>query len=178
VLKKNVAVLVAALFVSGAAGACSQTSENTNGATNKTTNAPAVNTNTAATSNTNAGTGVVVDIPADVQPIYAAKCAGCHGQDGKGNKVAPSVLEIADKHTADEWAAYLKDTKIWEKDNKMPVVKLTDEELKTLSAWIASNSGKAPSAGTSTGEKDDKSEKGGKGEKSEKSEKSEGKKSS
>jgi mono/diheme cytochrome c family protein len=118
-------------------------------ATNKATNAPASN---AAASNANATNAAAptaaasMTIPDNVKPIYTAKCAGCHGADAKGGPAAPDIFKVKDKHTADEWVSYLKNPKIWEKDNKMPAVKGTDDELKKVGDWLATATGSAPAA--------------------------------
>jgi mono/diheme cytochrome c family protein len=117
-------------------------------ATNKAapTNANASNAN-AANANAAAPTAAAsMTIPDDVKPLYTAKCAGCHGADAKGGAAAPDIFKVRDKHTADEWAAYLKNPKSVEKDSKMPPVKGTDDELKKVGAWLATATGTAPAA--------------------------------
>lgn len=113
--------------------------------------APANNASASNTKPTNAApapapTATVAGIPADVEPIFAAKCAMCHGKDAKGQGNAPNIFDVKDKHTSDQWAAYLKDPKSEDKDSKMPPVQLTPDESKKVSDWLAATTGKAGGA--------------------------------
>jgi len=112
-------------------------------ATNKApvpSNANSANVNAAPASNTNAASAAMT-IPADVKPIFTAKCAGCHGADATGGPAAPSICKVKDKHTTDEWIKYLKDPKSLDKDSKMPPVSGTDAELKTVASWLSEATG-------------------------------------
>lgn len=127
---------------------------------------PATNTAAPATANTNAPAPEVVKVagmPDDVQPIFAAKCKMCHGADAKGSKNAPNLFEVKDKHTAEQWVSYLKNPKIFDKDNNMPTIPLTEPEAKQLASWLAVTVG---ASGTATS--DDKGGAADKGEKGEK----------
>jgi mono/diheme cytochrome c family protein len=91
-------------------------------------------------------TAVLVDMPADVQPIFAKKCADCHGLDARGGPAAPNLRELDVKHTPDEWIAYLKDPRSRKK--LMPRIVATPDEYKILGEWLAevtSKDGKAAS---------------------------------
>lgn len=100
--------------------------------------APAPTTATAPTTPTAAVSGLE---GAGLQ-AFNAKCSGCHGPDANGTKAAPGIVGKHEAHTSAEWQAYLKNPKIWEKDNSMPAVKLTDEESKLLGDWLAAVTGK------------------------------------
>lgn len=167
--KLKIVVLATAVALSGLSWACSGTgTEGNKPAAGNTAPAPA--TNQAS----NAAPTTTVSIPgmsADTQQLFELKCALCHGKDAKGIKNAPNLLTVDDKHTSEEWVAYLNNPKIWDKDNNMPKIPLTPEEAKKLGDWLAATTGKNAAA-------DDKGEKGEmheKNEKSEKGEKSEGK---
>ena len=123
-MKKSKAIaLTGMLALAGFGFACSSgvgEKGNTNAPkpTTSATNAPAPTTPTAPAASAIAG------LDAAGAKTYEAKCAGCHGPDAKGTKGAPDIFAVKDKHTSDEWQAYLTNTKIWEKDNKMPVIPL------------------------------------------------------
>lgn len=145
-MTKNLVSLTAIALFAAAAWACGD-----NAAENRAPAAPPAATNAAKPAGTNAatnaaaagsGTAMLVAIPADVQPIFSAKCAMCHGQDAKGGPAAPNIWKVDEKHPSDEWVAYLKNTKIWEKDNKMPNIQATDDEYKKLGDWLATAAGK------------------------------------
>ena len=88
----------------------------------------------------------VAGMPADAQPIFAAKCAVCHGPDATGKPPAPNIFEVKDKHTPEEWVKYFENPKAFEKDSKMPPVKLTPDEAKKLADWLAATTGGAAKA--------------------------------
>lgn len=78
----------------------------------------------------------------DAAAIYKAKCAGCHGPDGKGETPAGKATKARDlcsedvkKETDDEWASIIIKGK-----NKMPSYdkKLTDAEVKEVIAYMRS----------------------------------------
>ncbi len=141
--------------------ACSSGVGEKTGASN--TPAPAPKAPAAPTSPA-APTATIAGMTADTQQIFSNKCAMCHGQDAKGMKAAPNLFEVRAKHTSAEWEAYLKDPKIWEKDNTMPKIPLEPEQSKKLADWLAETTGK-PGAKGESGEHDGgKDEKGGKTE--------------
>ncbi len=76
-------------------------------------------------------------VPADLQVLYGKKCAFCHGKEARGGAQGPNILAEDDKHSADEWTAYLKNPKVFSKKNRMPKPKLTDDEAKQLGTWLA-----------------------------------------
>jgi mono/diheme cytochrome c family protein len=154
--------LFAVLALASAVSACSSGDRagapaNTSNAASpaKPANAP---TNAAPTT---PETAAIAGMDAATEQAYGAKCAMCHGKDAKGKGNAPNLLEVRDKHTSDEWAAYLKNPKIWEKDNTMPPANLSADESKHVSDWLAATTGKAGAKG---GSEDDKGEKSGKTE--------------
>ena len=74
------------------------------------------------------------------EKVYKAKCAMCHGADGKGETAAGKSTKARDfcsdevqKETDEEWATILVKGK-----NKMPAYdkKLTDAEIKDVVAYI------------------------------------------
>ncbi len=67
---------------------------------------------------------------ADGAAIYKAKCAMCHGADGKGGKMAPEV--IAGMSADDNLKA------IHEGKGKMKPVKLSDDDAKAVAEFVAS----------------------------------------
>jgi mono/diheme cytochrome c family protein len=89
-------------------------------------------------------------MPAEVATLFGSKCSVCHGADARGGPAAPNLFAEDDKHTAAEWESYLKNTKVFNPKNRMPVVPLSDEERKTLAAWLATAVGSeaGPSART------------------------------
>ncbi len=68
---------------------------------------------------------------ADDAALYASKCAGCHGKDAKGGKMAPKP--IAGMAEADAQKA------IADGKGKMPGYKgkLSDEEIGGLAKYVA-----------------------------------------
>jgi len=76
------------------------------------------------------------------EKVYKAKCASCHGADGKGVTAAGKATKARDfcsdevkKETDEEWTTILTKGK-----NKMPAYdkKLTEAELKSVIAYIRS----------------------------------------
>ena len=74
--------------------------------------------------------------------VYKAKCATCHGADGKGDTAVGKATKARDfcsdevaKETDDEWTAVIVKGK-----NKMPAYdkKLTEAEIKEVVAYIRS----------------------------------------
>jgi len=74
------------------------------------------------------------------EKVYKAKCASCHGADGKGQAPAGKATKARDfcseevsKETDDEWTTILTKGK-----NKMPAYdkKITDAEMKEVIAYI------------------------------------------
>lgn len=85
------------------------------------------------------GTAVAQDAG---EKIYKAKCASCHGADGKGDTPAGKATKARDfcseevkKETDEEWTAILLKGK-----NKMPAYdkKLSESEVKEVVAYIRS----------------------------------------
>ena len=122
---------------------------------NKPATPPVVNT-APATPTTD-----VAAMPADVATVFGARCAMCHGKDAKGQGKNPNLYEVKDKHTSDEWVAYLKNPKIWDKDNTMPpITNLPEADMKKVADWLAVTTGKGagPAADTKGEKKEDKKE--------------------
>ena len=76
------------------------------------------------------------------EKVYKAKCASCHGADGKGATAAGKATKARDfcsddvkKETDDEWTAIVVKGK-----NKMPAYdkKLSESEVKEVVAYIRS----------------------------------------
>ncbi len=76
------------------------------------------------------------------EKVYKAKCATCHGADGKGDTAAGKATKARDfcsdevqKETDEEWSAIIVKGK-----NKMPAYdkKLTDAEVKDAIAYVRS----------------------------------------
>lgn len=76
----------------------------------------------------------------DTAALYKAKCAACHGPDGKGDTVAGKKLGVKDFHSPE--VAKMSDAELFDitkkgKD-KMPAYdkKLTDDQIKDLIKYI------------------------------------------
>jgi cytochrome c553 len=170
-LKTKALALTAVLALAGIGIGCGS-DEKPAPAANNANKPAAPATNTAPTNTAPAPTAEVAGMPADVATICGARCAMCHGKDAKGMNKAPNLYEVKDKHTSDEWVAYLKNPKIWEKDNTMPPIKnLPDADMKKVADWLAVTTGKPGAKG-----EDEKGEKGEK--KDDKNGKTEGMKKS
>ncbi|MBI4376170.1 MAG: cytochrome c [Elusimicrobia bacterium] len=87
---------------------------------------------------------VAADADKPGQKTYGAKCASCHGKDGKGNaamakmfKVTPAALDLVDKDTQGK-----KDEELFkltsEGKGKMPAFKskLSEAEIKDVLSYI------------------------------------------
>ena len=150
-MKTKALALTAVLAFAGLGLACGS-DEKSNPPANNANKPAAPPTNTAPAP---APTTEMAGMPADVATIFGARCAMCHGKDAKGQGKAPNLYEVKDKHTADEWVAYLKNPKIWEKDNTMPPVQnLPEADAKKVADWLAVTTGKPGAKGD-----DDKGEK-------------------
>ncbi|HMU74638.1 MAG TPA: cytochrome c [Elusimicrobiota bacterium] len=80
----------------------------------------------------------------DAAKLYGAKCAGCHGKDGKGNAVMVKALKVdlAALSLVDAASLAKKDEE-WVKltldgQGKMPAQKgkIKDEDVKALVAYV------------------------------------------
>lgn len=76
----------------------------------------------------------------DTAALYKAKCAACHGPDGKGDTAAGKKLGVKDFHSPE--VAKMSDAELFDitkkgKD-KMPAYdkKLTDDQIKDLIKYI------------------------------------------
>ena len=74
----------------------------------------------------------------DVAATYKAKCAMCHGMDGKGGKMGTKAFASAEIQALSD--AALTDVISKGKPPKMPAYegKLTDTEIKELVAYVRS----------------------------------------
>jgi mono/diheme cytochrome c family protein len=158
--KTKALTLTALLVLVSAFWACSSGVGEKSPAASNNANANKPATPPATNAPTPPAGGQIAGMSADTQTIFSAKCAVCHGPDAKGGKAAPNILEVKDKHTSAEWEAYLKNTKIWEKDNRMPIIPLTDDERKKLADWLSTTTGKGggPAEGDKKDEKNEKTE--------------------
>lgn len=89
-----------------------------------------------------AGTAVCAQDKANGEKVYKAKCAGCHGPDGKGETAAGKATKARDICSEDvksESDAAWTDIIVKGK-NKMPSYdkKVTDAELKDVIAYMRS----------------------------------------
>lgn len=133
--KTLVPMLAFAATLVGAACSNPPAPTNVSNTTNKPVNAAPANTNAAP---------AIAALPGMDEATHAAfkaKCALCHGQDGKGSGKAPNLFEVKEKRPADQWEAYLKDPKTFEKDITMPVIPLEDGQRKLLAEWLAKTTG-------------------------------------
>lgn len=65
-------------------------------------------------------------------------CTGCHSIGGKGGDFAPDLSDIASK-TYPEWMFYwVKDPKVYQPEAPMPNLRIPDDELKDIVAYIDS----------------------------------------
>lgn len=139
-------VLVNALALVFVAGACSKSTptSNVSNVSNKPSNAAPANANAAP---------VIAALPGmdeATHAVFKAKCTLCHGQDGKGSGKAPDLFAVTDKHSADEWEAYLEDPKTFDKKNKMPALPMEADQRKLMAAWLAKTIGSTPPAEKAT----------------------------
>lgn len=81
-------------------------------------------------------------LAADAPAVFKAKCAACHGADGKGQTAVGKTMKIRDFHSADVQKQSDADlTKIIESGKgKMPSFKgkLTNEEVASVVKYIRS----------------------------------------
>jgi mono/diheme cytochrome c family protein len=76
----------------------------------------------------------------DTAALYKAKCAACHGPDGKGNTAAGKKLGVRDFHAPE--VAKMSDAELFDitkkGKEKMPAYdkKLTDDQIKDLVKYI------------------------------------------
>jgi mono/diheme cytochrome c family protein len=134
------AVLVVALACAVSFWACA----GREGARNQPA-APASPTAAAPALSPSQETALLADLPVDVQPIFVTKCAECHGLDARGGPAAPNILELDEKHTPEQWIAYLKNPQ--SRNKKMPRIVATQEEYRVLGEWLAITTAKASGAG-------------------------------
>jgi mono/diheme cytochrome c family protein len=89
-----------------------------------------------------AGSVVRAQDKASGEKVYKAKCASCHGPDGKGETAAGKVTKVRDicsdevkKETDAAWTGIIVKGK-----NKMPSYdkKITDAEVKDVIAYMRS----------------------------------------
>jgi mono/diheme cytochrome c family protein len=91
-----------------------------------------------------AGTAVFAQDKVNGEKVYKAKCASCHGPDGKGETAAGKATKARDicsddvKKESD--AAWTDIIMIMKGNNKMPLYdkKLTDAEVKDVIAYMRS----------------------------------------
>lgn len=81
--------------------------------------------------------GVSAMMAADSAKLYGAKCAECHGMDGKETSVAGKAIAGGSgalaKLTGYKSGTYGGDQKVIMEGN---VAALTDEEIKTLASYV------------------------------------------
>ena len=76
----------------------------------------------------------------DTAALYKAKCAACHGPDGKGETAAGKKLGVKDFHSPE--VAKMSDAELFDitkkGKEKMPAYdkKLTDEQIKDLIKYM------------------------------------------
>jgi mono/diheme cytochrome c family protein len=76
----------------------------------------------------------------DTAALYKAKCAACHGPDGKGDTAAGKKLGVRDFHAPE--VAKMSDAELFDitkkGKEKMPAYdkKLTDDQIKDLVKYI------------------------------------------
>ena len=70
--------------------------------------------------------------------FQAQDCSACHGENGVGTPVAPSLVGIAQKFTPEQLETMLKTLTPKMKAGGMPPVNVTDEEMKALLAYLDS----------------------------------------
>lgn len=137
--KTKASALTLVLACSGLLAACAGDPPKTSPANVNTASAPA--TNASKPADPKPVEMKVAGMPADTQPIFAAKCASCHGPDATGKPPAANILQVKDKHTSEVWQQYLANPKSLEKDSKMPPIQLTPDEAKKIGDWLAVTTG-------------------------------------
>lgn len=70
-------------------------------------------------------------------------CFACHAVDNKGGSVAPALDRIAEKTSADWIYNWIQDPKNWSKDHRMPSLRLSGDEARNITAYLA-GMGKKP----------------------------------
>ena len=93
-------------------------------------------------SNTRAGTGNVVATSSDSKTTYDAKCAKCHGKDGRGKTLKGRLTHARDLTIA-EWQNDVTDERLFNsisngRGKKMPGFKkgLSEADIDALVAYV------------------------------------------
>lgn len=69
--------------------------------------------------------------------LYTAKkCGLCHTVDGSEGSKGGDLYDVGNKRDAEWLTAYMKDPKSVMPEAKMPAVRVTDEELQALVAYM------------------------------------------
>jgi len=63
-------------------------------------------------------------------------CLGCHIIDGKGNNFAPDLSGIGTKVNADWIYRFLKNPKAYDPKTRMPVIRMSEEEIQNITAYL------------------------------------------
>jgi cbb3-type cytochrome oxidase cytochrome c subunit len=81
--------------------------------------------------------------PVQGQKVFIAqKCNICHVIDGVGGRLGPDLSDIGKKRTAAWFEKYLPDPRAVNPKGKMPAQPIKGQDLKDLSAYLATLKGK------------------------------------
>jgi len=77
----------------------------------------------------------------DIKAFYVEKCEVCHSLGGKGGKMAAvggALDGVGSKRDAEWMRTYLTAPKTVMPEAKMPVIKMTDQQLDAMTAYMMS----------------------------------------
>lgn len=77
-------------------------------------------------------------------------CSACHGDDGVGTALAPSLVGVAQKLPGDRLTALLRNPSPRMKAGGMPTIEASPQEMKALIAYLSSLGGPAPKASSAS----------------------------
>ncbi|MBI4854031.1 MAG: c-type cytochrome [Acidobacteria bacterium] len=76
------------------------------------------------------------EIPMHLKNIFLARCASCHGSDGKSGETG--TIYQARSRSPKNWAMFLKNPQsVDKKSKKQPVKDLTEAEYAAFGEWLA-----------------------------------------
>lgn len=76
--------------------------------------------------------------------LTALGCLGCHTIDGKNEGFAPDLARIGEKATPEWLSAWIKDPQKYWPETAMPNLRVPEEDIRLLAAYLATRNGEAP----------------------------------